>query len=210
MSNTKNIFFISAVDGMSRSKQIAMMGAYLALGIVLNFISNYFSAITFFGTITVMYVYCFLGGILFGAVKGGAISGIADLIQALIMGSIWWQLVLSNVLLSVITGLIVYGLRPIVRSFELRLTISSILCLLFCSAGLTAWAYTQYTGLKAARALVSGWGIELTPYLTCVVWRLATQWLWILLNDIILVVILRSLRKPLGQLGFDMSGALGG
>ena len=129
--------------GLVRYSLFAATAAVLAaLGVVLNAFS--IPQVAGIGTISFVYLFMYLSGILLGPLWGGLIAALADILGFLIRpaGPYMWQITVSNFLVAFIVGLIfLIKINPKIYRYFFLIALAAI-----CTAAILSAVYNPPTG----------------------------------------------------------------
>lgn len=178
---------------MERTRQITTMAMFVAIGFVINWLSNVIPDT--FGKVSMVYAFCFLSGIYLGGWRGFIVAVLADGICCIVAPIGPWipQITLSNGVMALVTGFVFKNFK---FDFIWKLIISSVICLFVCSAGLTAWGLSIFYPLpKITAKYITAFGNS--SYLVWALAQLIRQPLIIVMNVVISTVLYQSLANKI-------------
>lgn len=201
----------------SRTRKIADMAIFIALGVVLN-LCSFQSFGTYLGRISLVYLFCYLAGFFLGPWQGFAVAFIADLIPGIFVptGPYSIMISISNATMALIAGCygrytgwkVIYKLlATIATSFvicTLTLTvIGEVNSVLIIPVGeyQAASLYSLYPYTLAKVIIGEGLGVK-EPYFQMMLAKAVQQPLWIVLNSIVTYVIYVRLQPILTRGGY--------
>lgn len=159
---------------LSATKKLTYTAVFAALAIVMKFIGQYLTLTPSF-KITLIYTVWLIAAATLGAVRGGAVCFISDVLGALIipMGAMNPLLILGNTLYGVIAGL-TFRFTP-GKYYTVKFIVAGIVCTLVCtclinSAAIYYWykyyetlSFTAYfVGYRALQPAVAAINIVVT------------------------------------------------
>jgi uncharacterized membrane protein len=161
-----------------------------------------------FGTISIVYSFCYLAGAILGPVPGMISAILADVLAFLVFPSGVYvpQLSLANGFMALFSGLACTYLKKI-KHVELRLIPAAFLSYILLTMGLAAWgeAMLLFDMYPYTFAHTIGAAINTdNPYIMIALSKGITQSIYIVLNLIVSMIIVQRLGKIREQISFSL------
>lgn len=175
---------------MSRTRKIADIAVFAAIGIVIN-IASFPPSIV--GRVSLVYAYCFLAGIFIGPVNGMVAVMVADILGWIISsagGPFVPHIMVTNGLMALLAGLSVKHIKWKKKSFSIVPV--AIISFVFLTIGLSAWGESMILFDIYPYALAKNIGAVLdieSKFLMVAMSKMVTQPFWILVNMLITIAI---------------------
>lgn len=179
---------------MNKARKIADMAIFTAIGVVLNMMSFFNFGVL--GTMSLVYAFCYMVGILYGPIFGACIAMLADLIPALILpkGPFNPLINIGVGLMAFIVGFCVHFKKG---NFNLKFAIGILLSFIFVTLGLNAYGESLFFDMNPyvfARSIGAALKID-SPYLMVMISKAALQPFWIVMNTAIVYLVVYKLRN---------------